>query len=164
MISRNPTSWYRTLTLNRGSLDGVAANDPVIGALGLIGKVVSVSPFTSEVLLILDGEGQVGALVRDGSGAGTFGIVQGTYKRGSRFNPESLGDLQMLFIRQDNVNVGDLVLTSGDGGVYPKDIPIGKVKEVHLDATGLLKTAYIVPLVDFDRIEEVWIVKKEEGR
>ena len=161
VINRNPTTWYRTLTLNRGSKDGVAANDSVIGALGLVGKIVSVSATTSEVLMILDGEGQVSALVRGSTGEGTFGIVQGTYKRGSRLTPE--GNLQMLFRREDNVNAGDLVFTSGDGGVYPKDVPIGKVKEIQLDPLGLLKTAFIEPLVDFDALEEAYIVKKVEG-
>lgn len=163
VINRNPTTWYRTLTLNRGSKDGVAANDPVVGALGLIGKVVSVSPTTSEVLLILDGEGQVSALVRSSAGNGTFGIVQGTYKRGgSRLTPE--GNLQMLFRREDNVNPGDLVLTAGAGGVYPKDVPIGKVVEIQLDPTGLLKTAFIEPLVNFDTLEEAYIVKMAVGK
>ena len=145
VINRDPTSWYRTLTLNRGSRDGVAANDPVIGALGLIGKVVSVSPTTSEVLLILDGEGQVSALVRDSSGYGTFGIVQGTYRTGSRLNHEAKGNLQMLFQREDSVNVGDMVLTSGLGGVYPKDIPIGRVKDVQLILRVCLKRLILCP-------------------
>ena len=157
IINRNPTSWYQTLTLNRGSKDGVAPNDPVVGDLGLVGKVVSVSATTSEVLMILDGEGQVSALVRGSTGNGTFGIVQGTYKRGSRLTSE--GNLQMLFRREDIVNVGDLVLTAGLGGVYPQDVPIGKVKEVQLDPSGLLKTAYIEPLVNFDDLEEAYIVK-----
>lgn len=162
VINRNPTTWYRTLTLNRGSKDGVVANDTVVGALGLIGKVVSVSPTTSEVLLILDGEGQVSALVRDSAGNGTFGIVQGTYKRGSRLTPE--GNLQMLFRREDNVNAGDLVLTAGVGGVYPVDVPIGKVVEIQLDPAGLLKTAFIDPLVNFDTLEEAYIVKMTGGK
>ncbi|WP_088228914.1 rod shape-determining protein MreC [Desulfosporosinus sp. FKB] len=157
IINRNPTTWYRTLTVNRGSQDGVQVNDPVIGDLGLVGKVVSVSPTTSEVLMILDGEGEVSAVVRGSTGTGTFGIVQGTYKRGSRLTPE--GNLEMLFRRADNVNVGNLVLTSGQGGVYPQDVPIGKVKQIELDPSGLLKTAYIEPLVDFDSLEEVYIVK-----
>jgi rod shape-determining protein MreC len=161
VINRNPTAWYQTLTLNRGSKDGVRQDDPVIGDLGLVGKVVSVSLNTSEVLMILDGEGQVSALVRGSTGNGTFGIVQGTYNHRSRLTAE--GNLQMLFRREDGVNVGDLVLTSGNGGVYPKDVPIGKVKEIQLDPTGLLKTAYIEPLIDFDSLEEVYIVKTPEG-
>jgi len=162
VINRNPTSWYRTLTLNRGSKDGVAVNDPVIGSLGLVGKVVSISPTTAEVLLILDGEGQVSALVRGSAGNATFGIVQGSYKRSSRLTPE--GNIQMLFKREDNVNTGDLVLTAGAGGVYPIDVPIGKVVDIQLDPTGLLKTAYIEPLVNFDALEEVYIVNMAVGK
>jgi len=162
VINRNPTAWYQTLTLNRGSKDGIAPNDPVIGDLGLVGKVVSVSATTAEVLMVLDGEGQVSALVRGSTGNGTFGIVQGTYKHGSRLTSE--GNLQMLFLRKDIVNVGDLVLTAGRGGVYPQDIPIGKVKEVELDPSGLLKTAFIEPLVNFDDLEEVYIVKMVGGK
>ena len=162
VINRNPTNWYRTLTLNRGSADGIAPNDPVIGDLGLLGKVVSVTPTTSEVLLILDGEGQVSALVHGSTGVSTFGIVQGNYNRGSRLTPE--GNLQMLFRREDSVNPGDLVLTSGLGGVYPKDIPIGQVREIQLDPSGLLKTAYIQPLMDFDALEEAYIVKMAGGK
>ncbi|MHB1653666.1 MAG: rod shape-determining protein MreC [Desulfitobacteriaceae bacterium] len=162
IVDRNPTAWYQTLTLNRGSRDGVVIDDPVVANLGLVGKVVSVTPKTSQVLLITDGEGQVSALVRGSSGDGTFGIVQGTYQRGSRLT--SSGQLRMLFRREDNVNVGDLVLTSGLGGVYPKDIPLGKVREVQLDKSGLLKTAFIEPLINFDSLEEVYIVKTVGGK
>ncbi len=162
IINRNPTAWYQTITLNRGTKDGVAVNNPVIAQYGLVGKVVAVTASTSEVLLITDGEGQVSALVRGSTGTATFGIVQGTYKRSSRLDAE--GNLQMLFRREDNVNAGDLVLTSGYGGVYPKDIPIGKVEQIQLDRSGLLKTAFIKPLEDFDLLEEVYIVKKAEGQ
>ncbi len=161
VINRNPTAWYQTMTVNRGGEDGIKIDDPVIAQLGLVGKVVTVNPTTSEVLMISDGEGQVGALVRGASGEATYGIVQGTYKRGSRITAE--GNFQMLFRRDDDINVSDLVLTSGLGGVYPKDVPIGKVKQIVLDHTGLLKTAYIEPLVDFDSLEEVFIVKTIGG-
>lgn len=162
IINRNPTAWYQTLTLNRGTKDGVAANNPVIGEYGLVGKVVSVTSTTCEVLLITDSEGQVSAEVRGSTGSPTFGIVQGTYKRTSRLEVE--GNLQMLFRRDDNVNVGDFIVSSGMGGVYPKDIPVGKVEQIQLDHSGLLKTAYITPLVDFDSLEEVYIVKTAGGQ
>ena len=162
IISRNPNAWYQTLTINRGTNDGVAVDDPVIVALGLVGKIVSVTPTTSEVLLITDSEGQVSALVRGSTGSPTFGIVEGTYKRTSRLEAE--GNLQMLLRRDDNVNVGDLVLTSGLGGVYPKDIPVGKVEQIQLDGSGLLKTAYISPLVNFDSLEEIYIIEKSGGQ
>ncbi|MDD2233849.1 MAG: rod shape-determining protein MreC [Desulfitobacteriaceae bacterium] len=157
IINRNPTAWYQTITVNRGTKDGIEINDAVIAQLGLVGKVVTVYPESSEVLLISDGEAQVGALVRSDTGTAAYGIVQGTYKRSSRLT--AAGNFQMLFRREDYVNVSDLVLTSGLGGVYPKDIPIGKIKQIMLEDSGLLKIAYIEPLVDFDSLEEVIIVK-----
>lgn len=162
IINRSVSAWYQTLTINRGSNDGVKVNDPIISNLAVVGKVISVTPTTSEVLLILDGEGQVSALVRGSTGEATFGIVQGTYKQGSRLSSD--GELQMMFKRDDNVNVGDLVLTSGYGGVYPKDIPIGTVREIRLDSSGLLKTAIIEPLVNFDILEEVYVVLMTGGQ
>lgn len=157
IINRNPTAWYQTITVNRGSSDGVSVNDPVIVNLGLVGKIVSVTPTTGEVLLITDSDGQVSGKVFNSSGKSTFGIVEGTYKRTTRMEVE--GNLQMLFRRDDPVNVGDLVLTAGKGGVYPVDIPIGKIEKIQLDSSGLLKTAYITPLVDFDSLDEVIILK-----
>ena len=71
--------------------------------------------------------------------------------------------MQMLFRRDDNVNIGDMAVTSGLGGVYPKDIPIGTIVQIELDQSGLLKTAYIKPLTDFDSLEEVYVVKTTGG-
>lgn len=156
IINRSPTSWYQTLTVNRGSKDGIKVDHPVYTGLGLVGKVISVTQSTADILLITDGEGKVGAQVRNNKGEAIFGIVQGTYKRGSRLDVE--GHLQMNFKRDDEVNEGDMVFTSGYGGVYPKGIPVGRVEMVQLDKTGLLKTAYIEPLVNFDSLEEVYIV------
>lgn len=161
IINRNPTAWNQTITVNKGSDHGVEINDPVVANLGLVGKVISVSAKTSDVLLILDGEGQVGALVRDSEGKAVFGILRGTYKRGSRLTSE--GNLEMNFKKDDEVNVGDLVLTSGLGGVYPKGIPVGVVSEITLDSSGLFKTAYIDPIVNFDSLEEVYLVDMTGG-
>jgi rod shape-determining protein MreC len=161
IINRNPTAWYQTMTLNRGAQDGIAVNDPVIAHAGLVGKVTSVSGKNCEVLMILDSEGQVSALVRGSAGEGIFGVVQGSYKRSSRLTAQ--GHLQMMFQREDEVNKGDLVFTSGIGEVYPKDIPVGRIVDIQLDSSGLLKTAYIEPVVDFDSLEEVYIVKMAGG-
>jgi len=163
LVNRNPTAWYQTVTVNKGSDHGVKMNDPVVANFGLVGKVVSVSATTSDILLILDGEGQVGALVRDNKGKAIFGILKGTYKKDERL--KASGSLEMNFRQEDEVNVGDLVFTSGFGGVYPKDIPIGVVMGVKLDASGILKTALIDPMVDFDALEEVYVIDMpEDGR
>lgn len=161
IINRNPSAWYQTVTVNKGSDHGVKVDDPVVANLGLVGKVISVTPKTSDVLLLLDGEGQVGAFARGNKGEAIFGIVKGTYKKNTRLN--SSGELEMNFRQDDEVNAGDLVYTSGLGEVYPKDIPIGVVTEIKIDAKGLLKVASIEPIVDFDSLEEVYVVSIPEG-
>lgn len=160
IVNRNPTAWYHTITVNRGSTDGVVINDAVIGNLGLVGKVVSVSAKSSDILLILDGEGQAGALVRDSKGRAISGIVQGTYRKSDRLNKE--GQLVMAFRQEDEINIGDIVFTSGLGGIYPKGIPIGIITGLKLDSSALLKNAYIEPIVNFDSLEEIYIVKMPE--
>lgn len=161
IVNRSPIAWYHTVTVNKGSKDGVKVDDPVVANLGLVGKVVSVSSTTSDVLLIMDGEGQVGALVRNNKGKAIFGILSGTYKKASRLDVS--GSLEMNFRLADEVNVGDLVFTSGFGGVYPKDVPIGVVVQIQIDSTGILKTAAIEPVVNFDSLEEVYLIKMPEG-
>ncbi len=155
VVDRNPSNWYHTIVINRGAKDGVKVDDPVITNLGLVGKVIKVTDSTSEIILILDPEGQVSGVVRQSNGAGSFGIVVGDYKRGS---VATTGSLSMEVPKEDKVNPGDLVLTSGMGGVYPKDIPIGTVQQVTLDPSGLLKTATITPQVNFANLEEVFVV------
>ncbi len=161
IVNRNPAAWYQTITVNKGSNHGVKMDSPVVTNLGLVGKVVSVSSTTSDVLLILDGEGQVGALVRNHQGKAIFGVLTGTSKREERLN--SSERLEMNFQLDDEVNEGDLAFTSGLGGVYPKDIPIGVISEIKLNPNGLLKTAMIDPIVDFDSMEEVFLVTVPEG-
>lgn len=161
IVNRNPVAWYQTITVNKGSSHGVKVNSPVATNLGLVGKVVSVSSVTSDVLLILDGEGQVGALIRDNQGKAIFGVASGTSERKERLKTSET--LEMDFQLDDEVNEGDLVFTSGMGGVYPKDIPIGVIAEVKLNPNGLLKTAIIDPIVDFDSMEEVFVLTIPEG-
>lgn len=161
IVNRNPTAWYQTITVNKGSNQGVKIDFPVVTNLGLVGKVVSVSATTSDILLILDGEGQVGAVLRNNHGKAIYGIISGTSKREERLKTSE--SLQMNFLLDDEVNEGDLIFTSGLGGVYPKAIPIGVVAEVKLNENGLFKTAIVDPIVDFDSMEEVFLLNIPEG-
>jgi rod shape-determining protein MreC len=157
VVMRNPATWYRMLTLNRGAADGVALNDAVVGRLGLVGKIVAVMPTTADVMLLTDGDGQVAALTRDRDGAAVFGIVRGNYRQGSLLEMES--SLEMEFRQEDLVDVGETVYTSGLGGIYPKGLPIGVVTSIKMSASGMLQTALIEPLADFAALEELVIVK-----
>jgi rod shape-determining protein MreC len=154
VIARGPSNWYNTLILNRGTNAGVAKNMVVITPEGLIGRVVTVSKNTAEVLLITDREGPVGAIV----------FLQETRIPGV---VEGMGDgsdtLIMKHIPYDApVEEGQYVVTSGLGEIFPKGIRIGTIRTVDREAepSGLQKYAIIYPDVDFNRLEEVFIIKK----
>lgn len=152
VIARDPgTNWLRRLTINAGSEDGIAKNMVVVTYEGLVGKVVSVSPHTAEVALILDpNAGAVGGLVQV---TRTMGVVEGM--------PDQSGLLRMIHLPQDApIRENQLVVTSGLGGVYPKGIPIGRVVKIQPESNNILKSAVIRPLVDFDRLEEVFVITK----
>ena len=148
VISRSPTDWYSTLVLDRGSEDGVKKDMVVVSDAGLIGRVDAVWPHTSDILLILDQEGAVGAMISE---SGTQGVIQG-----DKDNP---GMLQMIDMPYDAKPVaGQTVMTSGLGGIFPGDIPIGKVLTFNSGGSDLDQYALVQPDVDFTRIEEVFII------
>lgn len=147
-IGRDPSNWYNTIILNKGSKDGIKPNMPVVNHEGLVGIVINATSGTSEVLLILDVEGAVGGRIFENRIAP--GVVIGTGKSGL---------LQMIHLPHDApVDSGQTVVTSGLGRIFPKGIRIGKVEEVEIDVNGLMKTAYIKPFVDFNQLEEVFII------
>ncbi|MDR0434533.1 MAG: rod shape-determining protein MreC, partial [Gracilibacteraceae bacterium] len=157
VVMRNPVTWYRMLTLNKGSLNRVEVNDAVVGRLGLVGKVVAVTPTTADVMLLTDGDGQAAALTRDKDGTAVFGVVRGDYRQGSLFEMEN--GLKMEFRQEEAVEIGEVVYTSGLGGIYPPGLPIGVVASVQMSGAGMLQVALIEPLADFTALEEVIIVK-----
>ena len=122
----------------------------VVTGKGLVGRVTEVAPLSSKVQLILDVRSSVGTLVQRTESRVT-GIVTGTLD-----NPYMP---QMVNIpRNADVQDGDIVITSGFGGIYPKGIPVGQIVSQRSDDTGLLKVAQIETAVDFQRLEDVAII------
>ena len=148
VIGRDPSNWYETIVINKGTNHGIRLNMPVVTHQGLVGRIINVTANTAEVLLILDREGAVGGRIFETRI--TPGVVQGLAN--SEF-------LQMVHLPHDTpVEPGQTVVTSGLGGVFPKGIRIGTVVEVKPDANGLMKAAVIEPFVDFSRLEEVFVI------
>jgi len=154
VIARNPENWFRTLTINKGFRDGIQKNMPVINDKGVVGRVINVTAHTSEVLLILDREGAVGALIQQTRAPG---IVEG-------LGPNT-DELQMVHLAHDApVSKNQVVITSGFGGIFPKGLRIGYVKKIIPEANGLMKRAIVQPFVDFNRLEEVMVVTGVGGQ
>lgn len=148
VVARNPSLLYKTITLDKGANHGVSAGMVVITPEGLVGRVVTVTATSSQVLLIIDSGGAVGALLQK---TRVPGIIEGT---GST---ASLNMTQLPFYSK--VKKGDRVVTSRFSEFYPPGILIGSVLRTNSERSGILKTAVVKPAVDFDKLEEVFLVR-----
>ncbi|MGP7816830.1 rod shape-determining protein MreC [Niallia sp. 01092] len=160
VIRRNPDGWNELLTINKGTSNGVEKNMPIITAEGLIGKVKSVSSGTATVQLLNseDPTNRISAVIQEDKKkklSSIFGLIV-DYDKESK-------QLIMQWTEEPNkakVGKGQLVTTSGLGGVFPKGLLIGKVVKVEPDEDGLTKKAYLEPAADFYDIEHLMIVKR----
>lgn len=150
VIAREWGGWVRSLTVNRGRADRVTRLTAVIAPDGLIGRVVDVRPGASIVQVLIDPTSTVGAhAVR----TRTQGIVEG----------EPRGTLRFKYMARDGsgIQIGDLVVTSGAGGLFPRGIPIGRVRAIDDRGSALFHYAQLAPAVDFARIDEVLLIVGE---
>ncbi len=146
----------RTITINRGWADGVERDRPVMSqdgltGGGLIGRVRVMAEHTSTVLLITDPNSALDVIdVR----SRVRGLLVGALKDTALHRPVALAQLE--YVSQDsNIREGDVLITSGMDGVYPKGLPVGSVHEVRKDAFGLFEEAWVLPAADLSRLEEV---------
>lgn len=147
VIGRSPDNWFETITLDRGTSDGVRKDMPVVTERGLVGRVTRVTYKTATVTLLIDRGSGVGALV----GRTRYpGIVIG--------QRSGLPPTMRLFDRDAQLEPGDEIVTSGLGGIFPKGIRIGTAVSIDQLDNGLLKVATIQPYVDFQRLERVLVV------
>jgi rod shape-determining protein MreC len=147
VVGGEPNPYLRYVTINVGSLQGVDVEMPVVsGGAGLVGRVSQVGPRTSEVQLIIDSDSAVAALLQTSR---VTGLVVG--------QPD--GTLRMEYIPQEEeVVVGDIVLTSGLGGVLPKGLVIGQVTEVLKMDYALFQSAVVRPAIDLSKLELVLVI------
>lgn len=153
VIGRSPERWHETLTVNKGSVNGIKKNMAVITAEGLIGKVKSVSQFTSSVQLLsaMDPQNRISAKVQGKDE--TYGFIQG-------YDEEKKALLLKGLLYEAKVKKGTNVTTSGLGGVFPPGLVIGKVEDVIIDQYGLTQTAIVKPAANFYDVNNVMIVKR----
>ena len=157
VVSRNAGYWYNILTIDKGKHNGIKKGMVVMNSTGLIGKVVTVSNYTSDVKLITttDTNNKISVSVTNGENKIT-GLING-------YNYDS-GVLQVEGISNtESVSVGDLVYTSGLGGVFPSGILIGKVESITTDVYDLAKIINVTPSANFDDINYVSILKRDDN-
>jgi rod shape-determining protein MreC len=149
VVAYGLTNFVWSITVDRGSSDGVTRDAPVVSGQGLVGHVVEVAPHSSTVLLIIDPQSFVGGRL---ASSGETGLVEGQRDR----------DLKMDLVNADaKVVAGEPVTTSGlQGGLYPPEIVIGVVSHVYQQPGTLTKTISVRPSVDFSALQFVLVVKQ----
>jgi rod shape-determining protein MreC len=150
VIGKDPSAWFKTVILDKGGTDGVQRGLPAVTSRGVVGQVVEASSYQSRLLLIIDRNSAADALVQR---TRARGIVKGTS------GDECYLDYVMP---EDDVRVGDLVISSGFDGVYPKGLLMGTVTAVNFQGADFFKEVRIAPAVDFDKLEEVLIILKPQ--
>jgi rod shape-determining protein MreC len=150
VIGRDPSGWFESVIIDKGSNSGLKVNMPVVDAKGVVGRLVSVSPNYAKVLLIIDQNSSVDSLVQRSR---EKGIVKGVSPERCKLD---------YVVKTGDIVPGDLVVTSGMGRVFPKGLPVGKVLEVSNIPWKLFKDIHIRPMVDFTKLEEVLVILKED--
>lgn len=158
VISRNATTWYNNLTIDKGSHNGITEGMVVINSTGVIGKITNVSTFSSDVKLITtkDTNNKISVTIISGDNHLTGLINNYDYKTGY-LEVEGISNTE-------KVSVGDLVYTSGLGGVFPSGILIGKVESITTDVYDLAKIINVSPSADFDNINYVTVLKRNDDK
>lgn len=146
VIGSTVDAWNRTIEINKGSNDGLAVNMPVLNSYGLIGQVIEVSATSAKVRLINDEMSALAAMIQSNR---IEGILRGSAD----------GSLKLDYIPLDaTVTTGDVIITSGSGGVYPKGLPIGEVVNVEKDPSSLYYTITVRPPAGSLAYEEVLVI------
>jgi rod shape-determining protein MreC len=150
VIARDPSVWFNTITINSGSSSGIAVNMPVVTATGIVGRVITVSSWASQVMLLTDEKAGAGAVVGQVGQSGALGSVRGR---------SDLGLVEMRYVSgTEKVEVGDSVMTTGLDGIYPPGLNVGQVVDVKNGTATQPHQILIRPGALLDHLEEVAVL------
>ncbi|MEG2381001.1 MAG: rod shape-determining protein MreC [Oscillospiraceae bacterium] len=163
IIAKNPSNWYSTFTIDKGTSNGLKVNQPIVTTQEqLVGKIYRIGSTWAEVITILDPGNSAGSTIRRSK---DIGIVEGDTEL--RYS----GKCKIDYLPRDtDIKSGDYVETSGLGGIYPKGIVIGKISDVGEDSSTMSKFATVEPMAEINKLTEVFVIKNnfelvgEEGK
>ena len=155
VISRNVGYWYNTITIDKGTYNGVEKDMVVINGKGLIGRIIRTTTFTSDVRLITtsDTNNKISIKISNGD-YNLYGLINSYNYTDNYLEVEGISNTK-------NVNIGDYVYTSGLGGIFPSGILIGEVSEITTDSYDLAKIIKVTPSADFTDINYISILKRK---
>lgn len=150
VIARDSSIWFNTVTIDRGSSSGVALNMPVVTAGGIVGRVIALSPWTAQVMMVTDEKAAAGAIVGQLGGSGALGSVRGLGEKGL---------MEMRYVSGlEKVEVGDYILTTGQDGIYPAGLSVGEVVQVKHGTATQPHEILIKPGAKLEQLEEVAVL------
>ncbi len=150
VIAKDSSRWFLSVTLDKGTNDGLEMADAVITYDGLVGHITDIGTNWARVTTILDSQSTVAVIVDRTEDIAT---VDGDIDLSEK------GLCKMTYISKDSkITVGDVAKTSGLGGVYPKGITVGKITEIYSENQGVSQYAEVTPAVNFDKIYEVYVI------
>lgn len=150
VIARDPSVWFNAVTINRGSSHGVELNMPVVTPGGIVGRIILVSPWSSQVMLITDENAGAGAVVGQLGQSNALGTIKGLGENGL---------LEMRYVSGlEEVNVGDYVMTTGQDSIYPAGLNVGEVVDVKKGSATVPHVIHIKPGARLNALEEVAVL------
>lgn len=149
VVGWDPSTWFRTIIIDKGIRDGIEPNMPVVNSDGIIGRIMQTSSHYSKVLLIIDPNSAIDSIVQR---TRARGILEGT----------GGGDCELkYFSKNDDVREGDRIVSSGLGGIFPKGLALGEVTKVKRGNSEMFQHVKVRSSVDFTKLEEVLVILRK---
>ena len=146
VIGKDPSRWFKTVIIDKGKAEGLQKGLPVVLPQGIVGQVIEVSSHYSKVMLIIDRNSAVDALVQRSRARG---IIKGASADQCRFE---------FVLRKHDVQIDDTVISSGLDGVYPKGLRIGRISDLSEPKSDIFYDITVAPFVDYETLEEVLVI------
>ncbi len=151
VTGKDSSNWFLSLTIDKGTDDGLKMTNTVITPDGLVGHITDIGKNWARITTILDSQSTVAVVVERTEDLAT---IDGDVDLSAD------GLCKMTYIsKNSSITVGDTAKTSGLGGVYPKGIAVGKISKIHPENKGVSQYAEISPTVNFNRIYEVYVIR-----
>jgi len=151
VIAWDPNAWFKSITIDRGSSDGIKNGMPVVTSAGVVGRIIGLTPNFAKVMLVIDYNSGVDVLVQRSR---VQGIMAG--------RSADICHLKYV-LKHDDLKKGDVLITSGLGGFFPKGLKAGSISKITAEEHGVFLEVEVEPIVDFKKLEEVLVILREEN-